>query len=162
MGVQKLTSAEKRWVVVETARRLTPMGVDVLKAEFPLEITEEPDEVLWAQACRELTQASTVPWVLLSAGVSFEDFLRQTTVACQQGASGVLAGRAVWKEAVQLKGETRQVFLKGTARERLAQLAALVRQEARPWIDFHPGLADSVQGGWHLGYTAPCDAGGVD
>lgn len=161
-GVKKLPSAEKRWVVVETARRLTPLGVDVLKAEFPLEITEEPDEAVWAQACRELSQASVVPWVLLSAGVSFEDFNRQTRVACQQGASGVLAGRAVWKEAVGLQGDERRTFLVTTAADRLSQLAALVRQEARPWTDFHPGLADSVQEDWFLGYAAPCGPGGRD
>ncbi len=34
--VQKLASAEKRAVVTETARKLTPLGVDVLKAEFPI------------------------------------------------------------------------------------------------------------------------------
>lgn len=161
-GVKKLSSAEKRWVVVETARRLTPLGVDVLKAEFPLEIAEDSDEATWAQACREVSEASVVPWVLLSAGVNFDDFARQTRIACQQGASGVLAGRAVWKEAVQLHGEERHSFLATTAADRLAQLASLVRQEARPWTDFHPGLADSVQEGWHLGYTAPCGAGERD
>ena len=41
----KLTSAEKRHVVSETARRLTVPGVDVLKAEFPLDITEVPDRI---------------------------------------------------------------------------------------------------------------------
>lgn len=161
-GVKKLPSAEKRWVVVETARRLTPLGADVLKAEFPLEIAEGADEDIWAQACRELSQASVAPWVLLSAGVSFEDFIRQTRVACQQGASGVLAGRAVWKEATQLKGEERRTFLATTAADRLAQLAALVRQEARPWTAFHPDLADSIQDGWHLGYAAPCGEKGRD
>jgi tagatose 1,6-diphosphate aldolase len=32
---ERLSSSEKRYVVVETARRLTPMSVDLLKAEFP-------------------------------------------------------------------------------------------------------------------------------
>src|SRR5690606_11666550 len=67
----KLTAAEKRAVVVETARRLTPLGVDVLKAEFPGDSKAEPDEAVWAEACRELSAASQVPWVLLSAGVTF-------------------------------------------------------------------------------------------
>lgn len=154
-GIKKLPSAERRWVVVETARRLTSLGVDVLKAEFPLEISEQPDEAAWAQACQSLSDASVAPWVLLSAGVNFDDFLRQTRVACQQGASGVLAGRAVWKEAVQLLGEDRRIFLETTASDRLAQLAEVVRQEARPWTDFHPGLAGSVQEGWYSQYESP-------
>ena len=41
---KKLSSEERRQVVIETARRLTPLGVDVLKAEFPLDAQAEPDE----------------------------------------------------------------------------------------------------------------------
>ncbi|MEJ5225024.1 MAG: hypothetical protein WHV44_11260, partial [Anaerolineales bacterium] len=40
LGDQKLTSEEKRYVVVESARRLVPLGADVLKAEFPLDVNE--------------------------------------------------------------------------------------------------------------------------
>src|SRR3970040_2233637 len=40
---KKLSSEEKRYVVVETAKSLTPLGVDILKAEFPLEISENND-----------------------------------------------------------------------------------------------------------------------
>ena len=40
----KLASDEKRYVVVETASKLTPLGVDVLKAEFPLD-TSNTDEI---------------------------------------------------------------------------------------------------------------------
>jgi tagatose-1,6-bisphosphate aldolase len=99
-------------VVVETARRLVVPGVDVLKAEFPLDITAEPQERIWAEACSELTAASPVPWVLLSASVDFETFLRMLTVACQSGASGVAVGRAVWQEAAGLTGEKRLAFLR--------------------------------------------------
>jgi tagatose-1,6-bisphosphate aldolase len=150
--VKKLPSVEKQQVVVETARCLTPMGVDVLKAEFPLDISEEPDRERWLEACRELSDASLAPWVLLSAGVSFEDFVHQTEIACQAGASGVLAGRAVWKEAVGLSGDARTAFLCTTAAERLAQLKDLVSTLAKPWTDFHPGLDSSVQESWHTHY----------
>jgi tagatose-1,6-bisphosphate aldolase len=34
---KKLSSAEKKYVVVESAKRLTPLHVDILKAEFPLD-----------------------------------------------------------------------------------------------------------------------------
>jgi tagatose 1,6-diphosphate aldolase len=151
----KLASAQKRWVVIETARRLTPMGVDVLKAEFPVNIGEEPDEKVWAEACGELSAASVVPWVLLSAGVSYEDFLRQTRIACQQGASGVLAGRAVWKEAVQLSAEALDAFLHTTATKRLTQLAEVVRVYAKPWTNFYPHLEATVGEGWYQQYGTP-------
>jgi tagatose-1,6-bisphosphate aldolase len=148
----KLPSDEVGQVVIETARRLTPMGVDVLKAEFPLNITDEPDESIWADACEALSRASVVPWVLLSAGVSFEQFIRQTRIACQAGASGVLAGRAVWKEAVNLRGAERTNFLDASATDRLTQLAEIVTTYARPWTDFHPDLDKSVQEGWYEQY----------
>ena len=149
---KKLPSTEKRAVVVETARRLTPMGVDILKAEFPLNIAEEYDEDIWAEACEELSAASRVPWVLLSAGVDFADFVRQTKVACQAGASGVLAGRAVWKEAVDLQGAERQHFLNSTATQRMQQLSQVIDEYARPWTDFYPDLQASIHEGWYRSY----------
>ena len=51
---KKLPTAEKRRVVVETARRLVIEGVDVLKAEFPLDVATELDERVWSDACIEL------------------------------------------------------------------------------------------------------------
>ena len=151
-GARKLPSADRRAVVVETARRLTPLGVDVLKAEFPLEIKEEPDEETWANACRELSAASVVPWVLLSAGVSFEEFEQQTRVACQNGASGVLAGRAVWKEAASLGPVEQQLFLHTTAAERLQRLTRVITAYGRARTEFHPHLAESVAADWHATY----------
>ena len=55
---KKLSSEEKRYVVVETAKRLTPLGVDILKAEFPLDATET-DQKIWAEACADISAAST-------------------------------------------------------------------------------------------------------
>ncbi|NJM41971.1 MAG: tagatose 1,6-diphosphate aldolase, partial [Anaerolineae bacterium] len=69
---KNLASEEKRRVVIASARNLVVPGVDVVKAEFPLEIKEQPDERHWAEACAELSAACAVPWVLLSAGVNYE------------------------------------------------------------------------------------------
>ncbi len=85
----KLSGDERRWVVVETARRLVIPGVDALKAEFPLDFKANPDETVWAEACAELSAASAAPWVLLSASVDYDTYLRQVTIACNAGASGV-------------------------------------------------------------------------
>jgi tagatose 1,6-diphosphate aldolase len=146
---KKLATADKLAVVVETARRLSPLGVDVLKAEFPLDIAEERDEGAWATACAALSEASMIPWVLLSAGVSYETFERQVLVACQNGASGVLAGRAVWKEAVWLYGDARTEFLNTIARGRMNRLSAVVLEHGRAWTDHYPALADSFGEGWY-------------
>ncbi len=137
-GVKTLPNAERRRVVVETARRLTPLGVTVLKAEFPVDVQQSADPVEWRAACAELSTASVTPWVLLSAGVDFDIFLRQVAAACAAGAAGVLCGRAVWKEAVQLNGPARAEFLNGVAVDRFRQIAALVNATARPYTDFYP------------------------
>jgi tagatose 1,6-diphosphate aldolase len=149
-AVEKLASPEKRQVVIETARRLTPMGVDVLKAEFPLNIADEPDEAVWADACAQLSEASLVPWVLLSAGVNFEEFKRQTVVACQAGASGVMAGRAVWKEAADLEGDARAEFLAMTARDRMVCLGKIIAEHAQSWTVYRQQLI--VEEGWYHHY----------
>lgn len=127
---------ERRHVVLETARRLTPLGVDILKAEFPLDTHLDQDESAWRDACAELSSASLIPWILLSASVDFNTFLRQVRIACENGASGVAAGRAVWKEASDLSGIDRSRFLHGQARQRMRRLVGLCDALARPWVEF--------------------------
>jgi len=134
---KKLSPDERRYVVFETARRLTPLGGDVLKAEFPLDAQAITAENAWQEACSDLSQASRIPWVLLSASVDFETFLRQVTAACKAGASGVAVGRAVWREATEVPLESRQEFLDVTARERMRRITALVDALAKPWTDFY-------------------------
>ncbi len=133
---KKLASAEKRRVVSETTRRLTTPGVDVLKVEFPLDITEHPDESEWDKAFHEISSLSQAPWILLSAAEDNPNYLRQVRVACQAGASGCAVGRAVWQEAVSLDSTDRLAFLKEVALPRLEVLTILCAGLARPWTDF--------------------------
>jgi tagatose-1,6-bisphosphate aldolase len=149
-NIKKLSPDERRRVVIETARRLTALGVDILKAEFPLDAGAVTDEKEWEKACAELSAASSAPWVLLSASVSFEVFLRQVTAACRAGASGVAVGRAVWQEATGLTGEARATFLKDVARPRMERITALCNALARPWTDFYPAPAVNVN--WYPAY----------
>jgi len=130
-----LPSSERRRVVIESTRRLVSLGVDVLKAEFPVDVTEEPDEEVWRDACAELSTVCLVPWVLLSAGVPFDMFLRQTRIAGESGASGVIAGRAVWNDAVTTDAAARRRFLATVARDRARQLADLCGAVGRPFTE---------------------------
>ena len=125
---------ERPEIVIETARRLSQTGADALKLEFPVDIEHGGD---WRGACRRLSEACAVPWVLLSAGVDFEQFKPQLQIACESGASGFLAGRAIWKEAVGMSADERAAFLHGTALKRLRQLLEIAEREARPWTDFY-------------------------
>lgn len=148
---ERLIGEERRRVVVETARRLTKIGGDVLKAEFPYD-PSITDEGRWADACAELDAVSSVPWVLLSGGVDDTTFAAQVRVACAAGASGVLAGRSVWAEAATMDPVARDAFLHSTARDRLLGLVELVEATGRPWDDRPGPLAGSPDPGerWYL------------
>jgi len=132
-----LPPEQRREVVIETARRLVPLGVDILKAEFPVDVNIEPDQSVWRDACEELTDASDVPWVLLSAGVSYDIFLKQVRTACEAGASGVMAGRAVWKEAVTMDSLVRNTFLQSVGYERMRRLQSLCEALGRPFTEVY-------------------------
>ena len=132
-----LTNAERRQIVVETAFHFSQRGVDILKLEFPLDVQQEPDERVWRAALQEVNSACSVPWTLLSGGVSFETFLRQAALACAVGASGVMVGRAVWAEAVGLHGEARDHFLATVGYERMTRLAGACYALGTPWMERH-------------------------
>jgi tagatose-1,6-bisphosphate aldolase len=136
-AAKKLSSAEKRYVVTETARRLVSPSIDVLKSEFPLDIAEDPDESAWSEACAEVSTASPAPWIVLSAAVNFNIYLRQVEIACRAGASGAAAGRAIWQEAISMDRQPRLEFLRTTGRERLSSLTALCSDFGKPISDFY-------------------------
>ena len=130
---QPLTNVERQQCVVENARFFTQRGVDILKMEFPLDCNAEPDETVWVPAVQELDAACTVPWTLLSAGVGFDIFLQQAKVACAGGASGVVAGRAIWGDALALPDPAQEEWLATVGRERMARLTAVCAGLGRSW-----------------------------
>jgi tagatose-1,6-bisphosphate aldolase len=148
---QPLSGNERTEVVIETARRLSALNIDMLKMEFPVDPASKPDDSVWRNACMAVSEASSVPWLLLSAGVSFELFARQAKVACEAGASGVLAGRAVWREASELAGVQRAEFLRGPAVDRMVELRGIVEQTAKP-INLGAAGRGEVDEGWCKGY----------
>lgn len=150
---EKLTGEARRQVVVETARRLTPLGGDVLKAEFPYD-PSVTDRSRWVEACAELDAASSLPWVLLSGGVDDVTFEAQVETACRAGASGVLVGRSVWAEAATLAPEARDRFLATEGRARLGRLVDLVDRLGRPWHERPSRVADAPPpgDGWYREY----------
>jgi len=147
----KLTGEARRRVVVETARRLTALGGDVLKAEFPYDASET-DEARWREACAELDAASRLPWVLLSGGVDDTTFERQVAIACDSGASGALVGRSVWSEAARMAEPERSGFLETEGRRRLGGLATIIEAHGRPWLPrWEAAARPATPGeGWYL------------
>jgi tagatose 1,6-diphosphate aldolase len=89
-------------LVLKTAQHIANLPIDVLKSEFPADLQYEKDKEKLADLCRQLDAASPVPWVVLSAAVDFDTFCQQVEIACRGGASGFLAGRAIWQEAMPI------------------------------------------------------------
>ncbi len=125
-GEEPLTPRRRAELITESARILSEVKPDLLKLEYPSD----------AAGCRAVGEAVTVPWAMLSAGMDFEPFLEAITNACNEGgASGFIAGRVYWKEAVALDGEERRAFLSGTARSRLDRSLEAMAGHARPWTE---------------------------
>jgi len=147
----------KSKVVVQTARDMTSLPIDVLKAEFPADLNYNTNELKLVQFCEELNDASQKPWVILSAGVGFKPFLKEVELACRCGASGFLAGRAVWQEAITITdSEARRKFLATTATERLKTLAEVAHKYATPWnqkLRLEPTKLAEITPEWHTAYS---------
>jgi len=148
-----LGGEDRRRVVIETARRLTALGGDVLKAEFPYDRTVD-DPGRWADACAELDEASRLPWVLLSGGVDDATFEAQVEVACGAGASGVLVGRSVWAPAAGLAPDARSAWLGSEGIARLRRLVELVERAGHPWRArwAEATRPDMPEPGWYTRY----------
>jgi sulfofructosephosphate aldolase len=115
--------------ILEAARELSPLGASLYKAQVPLAGTGSPREQL--KASERLGRDIRGPWVVLSQGVERDAFLPAVESACRAGASGFLAGRALWSDVVG------RVDVEAGLRElsvpRLERLAEIVDREARPW-----------------------------
>jgi tagatose 1,6-diphosphate aldolase/sulfofructosephosphate aldolase len=123
-GEEPLTPAQREDLVVEAARKLDDIGPDLLKLEYPGS----------AKGCRRISSTVRGPWAVLSAGVAFAEFQDVLRISCDEGgASGFIAGRAIWKEAIGLEGQERQEFLDTVARPRLDECLTAVSGRARPW-----------------------------
>ena len=116
----------------------------------------EQDEKRLLQLCQELDRASRLPWVLLSAGANFETFKKQVEIACKAGASGFLAGRALWQEGSKIRSrEERMNFFETTAAPRVRELAELVSQYGKPWyvkFSSEKGTFEVIDGYWYQKY----------
>lgn len=115
---------------VRVAQELAAAGPDLYKAQMPnlgrgaLSTIRRKSEAI--------TAAVPCPWVVLSAGVPGSRFRSALASACDGGASGFLAGAYIWGDAIPLMGSTPTIAPDALAR-RVADLAALVDERARPW-----------------------------
>ncbi len=108
--------------VITAAHELGSLGADLYKGEVPLH--GKGDEAEIRRYCAQLNDAIDSEWVVLSSGVAEADFPRAVELAVREGASGFLAGRAVWASC--LAAEDVDKCLQTAAVERLQRMGEVV------------------------------------
>lgn len=108
--------------IIAAAAELGRLGADLYKAEVPCSGLASEAEV--RSACARLTQLIDSPWVVLSSGVPETHFPQAVLWACAEGASGFLAGRAIW--ASSLSAPNVPEALRRGAVDRLQRLCEFV------------------------------------
>lgn len=99
---------------ITAIRETVGLGADLMKVSWPG--ADHLDELVEALDGR--------PWVMLSGGGDFDDYLAQVTTAVAHGCTGFMAGRAVWREVTQVAIEDRAATLREIARPRFERLRA--------------------------------------
>ena len=107
--------------ILEAASELGALGADLYKGEMPM--SGSGDEAEMRERCEAIDAAVDSPWVILSSGVAESDFPNAIEIAGRAGASGFLAGRAVWASCLGADDVMR--CLAGPAVDRLQHFATI-------------------------------------
>lgn len=113
---------DREQAIIEAAKELGDSGADLYKVEMPLYGKGTQQTLL--NASQKLNEQINMPWVILSSGVDEKLFPRAVSVAMQAGASGFLAGRAVWSSVVGLPDT--ELMLRDISVPKLQRLGEIV------------------------------------
>lgn len=132
-------------------------GVDILKVEVPVNVkfvegmrSFSGGEAAYSRAdamrlFREAAEATKLPFIYLSAGVSDEVFRETLELAAEAGTafSGVLCGRATWQDAIPVYGKEGVAGLEAWLEDRGVQniqaLNEVLAKGAKPWWTIYGG-----------------------
>ena len=142
-------------IVTKTMQEFTKdrYGVDVMKVEVPINMKfVEGAKIFGGEKAyskqeamdhfRRSADVATKPFIYLSAGVSNAEFTEALELACEAGTrfSGVLCGRATWKEGIPVFGkqgaEAFRTWLEGEGVVNIKNVNARL-DAARPWFEFY-------------------------
>lgn len=127
-GGEPWTSARHRdEAIISAAGELTAFGPAIYKAEVPGYAEGDLSRVYGESA--RMSRVVDGPWVVLSNGVRQADFAGAVRIACEGGAHGFLAGRAIWSDVIGERDET--AALSNRSARRLDQLAGIVEHSMR-------------------------------
>lgn len=113
---------DREAAIVAAAKELGATSADLYKAEMPFGGKGAERDLL--DAAKRLNDQIRMPWVILSSGVQADVFGRAVRIAMAAGASGFLAGRAVWASVVGA-GDMR-TMLRDVSVPRLQRLGEIV------------------------------------
>ena len=113
---------DREAAIIAAAKELGATSADLYKAEMPFGGNGAERDLL--DAAKRLNDQIRMPWVILSSGVQADVFGRAVRIAMSAGASGFLAGRAVWASVVGA-GDVR-TMLRDVSVPRLQRLGEIV------------------------------------
>lgn len=114
--------------VVREDRQIEQAAAELGQTRPSLYKAQSPREGDIVARCREITESLPVPWVVLSQGVPRDEFPAAVEAACQGGARGFLAGRALWTNTIAADDPTELLRTQSVAR--LHELIAIVDRYA--------------------------------
>ncbi|MGV3464428.1 MAG: tagatose 1,6-diphosphate aldolase, partial [Heyndrickxia sp.] len=124
-------------------------NVDVLKVEVPVNMNYvegfSDGEIVYTaeqakQYFKEQSEATNLPYIYLSAGVSAQLFRETLEFAAAAGAefNGVLCGRATWKNGVQPFAEQGEEagkkWMQSEGRNNITELNEVLQKTAKSWF----------------------------
>lgn len=133
-------------------------GVDVFKLEAPVPARLCDGSAEVQRAFDEMGRLCGRPWVMLSAGAGMAEFRAVLEHAYKAGASGYLAGRAIWSEALKLYPDWAKIEaeLKGRGVGYMQEINALTDALAAPfWQPFGGVKLAQDDAGFAARYPAP-------
>lgn len=110
-------------------------GIDVFKLESPVNAQDADGSAKTQAIFDEMGRLAGRPWVMLSAGSGKVEFKKILEHAFAAGASGFLAGRAIWLDAFNAYPNWDQIRkeLETDAVEYLKDIGSLADSQAKSW-----------------------------
>ena len=114
-------------------------GVDMFKLESPVNAEDADGSAAVQKLFDEMGRLAGRPWVMLSAGAGKPEFRKVLEHAFTAGASGFLAGRAIWLDAFKSYPDWNSIRkgLEGEAKKYMGDICALADKKAADWTA-HP------------------------
>ncbi|MGX7149422.1 tagatose-bisphosphate aldolase [Enterococcus ureasiticus] len=150
-GASKEYAKIKPHKVIEMMKEFSKprYNVDVLKVEVPVNMSfvegfgEEScySKEMAKQLFKEQSEATELPFIFLSAGVSSQLFQETLYFAKEAGSTfnGVLCGRATWKEGVAPFAKEGKAaaehWMRTAGKENIESLNRVLKETATPWMN---------------------------